>query len=85
AVGSPKIGDIVVIDTEDGFIVKRVAYLEGEEVPADERPFDWPLEPNMVVPKDTIYVLGDNRPESEDSRVFGPVKLDRIIGKAVGL
>jgi hypothetical protein len=28
--------------------------------------------------------MGDNRPESEDSRLFGPVKLDRIVGKAVG-
>lgn len=85
AVGQPSKGDIVVVDTEDGFIVKRVAYLSGEEVPANERPFDWPLEPNMVVPEGMVYVLGDNRRESEDSRVFGPVKADRIVGKAVGL
>jgi signal peptidase I len=84
AVGQPAKGDIVVIDTEDGFIVKRVAYLAGDEVPADERPFEWPLEPNLVVPVGTVYVMGDNRPESEDSRLFGPVKLDRIVGKAVG-
>ena len=85
AIGPPRKGDIVVVDTEDGFIVKRVAYLAGEEVPADERQFDWPLGPNMIVPEGTVYVLGDNRRESEDSRVFGPVKLDRIVGKAVGI
>ena len=85
AVGPPRKGDIVVVDTEDGFIVKRVVYMPGEEVPAEERPFDWPLEPNMVVPEGTVYVLGDNRRESEDSRVFGPVKIDRVVGKAVGI
>ncbi|MEK7095696.1 MAG: signal peptidase I [Patescibacteria group bacterium] len=28
-----------------------------------------------------IFVFGDNRANSEDSRVFGPVKADKIIGK----
>ena len=84
AVGLPGRGDIVVIDTEDGFIVKRVAYLPGDEVDEDNRPFDWPLAPRFKVPENTIYVLGDNLHASEDSRAFGPVRIDRIIGKAVG-
>jgi signal peptidase I len=29
-----------------------------------------------------IYVLGDNRQHSFDSRAFGPVALDNVIGKA---
>ena len=84
AVGMPSRGDIVVIDTEDGFIVKRVAYLPGDEVDEDNRPFEWPLVPRFRVPENTIYVLGDNVHASEDSRSFGPVRIDRIIGKAVG-
>lgn len=38
----------------------------------------------ITVPEDTVYVLGDNRGESEDSRFWGPVRTDWIIGKAVG-
>jgi signal peptidase I len=36
----------------------------------------------IVVPKGMIFVLGDNRNNSEDSHVFGFVNEDRIIGRA---
>jgi signal peptidase I len=37
----------------------------------------------ILVPPRSIYVLGDNRANSEDSRTFGPVGEDRLIGRAV--
>ena len=37
---------------------------------------------DLVVPAGTVYVLGDNRTNSADSRLFGPVRLEAIVGKA---
>lgn len=33
--------------------------------------------------KDQLFVLGDNRPDSLDSRTFGPIDADQVIGKLV--
>ena len=39
--------------------------------------------PRLTVPQDYVVVLGDNAPQSEDSRQFGPVPIRDIIGKVV--
>jgi signal peptidase I len=36
---------------------------------------------NLVLPKDEIFVLGDNRSDSCDSRCFGPINVNQVIGK----
>lgn len=36
-----------------------------------------------VIPEGYVYVLGDNRNASSDSRAWGPLKVEDIIGKAV--
>lgn len=37
---------------------------------------------DVIVPEGTIFVLGDHRTNSSDSRVFGPVPIENVIGKA---
>jgi signal peptidase I len=38
---------------------------------------------NVTLGPDQIYVSGDNRPDSLDSRYFGPINANQIIGKLI--
>ncbi len=39
--------------------------------------------PPITVGPDEVYVMGDNRNNSSDSHLWGPLKLEHIIGKAL--
>ena len=84
-------------DTPEVYI-KRIVGLPGDRVRIDRGALyvDGQLESEnyvrfadtrsfreVVVPPGAVYVLGDNRANSEDSRFFGPVSDDHIIGKAL--
>jgi len=38
---------------------------------------------DITLKKDELFVCGDNRSDSLDSRIFGPIKTDQVIGKLV--
>jgi signal peptidase I len=72
-------GDRVRID--DGQVFVNDIRLGEDYVPVayeDERSY-----PEIVVPRNSYFVLGDHRSMSNDSRDFGPVKENFIYGKAV--
>ena len=35
-----------------------------------------------VIPNDDLFLMGDHRQDSADSRAFGPVPVDQVIGRA---
>ncbi len=59
--------------------------LPGPGVPAQTQPADRCRIVDMapqVVPEDRVFVMGDNRHDSQDSREFGPIEVDLIRGRA---
>jgi signal peptidase I len=45
--------------------------------------FDYDL--SIEVPRDHVFVMGDHRDRSNDSRTFGPIPLGRLRGRVLGL
>lgn len=86
--------DIVVVKGEDEYLIKRVIglpgetveykndklYIDGKYVKEDfkhKETFDF----STTLGKDEYFIMGDNRTNSTDSRVFGPISRDKIMGK----
>lgn len=90
----PRVGDLVVLpepgpcrrgeparrEAASALIVKRVAAVPGDPVPAFLPAWE---RAGGVVPPGRLVLLGDNPPMSRDSRQFGQVRADRLIGVVV--
>jgi signal peptidase I len=76
---------VVALPGDSLFIDHGRVWVNGE--PLDEayvphRYRDTRSMPEMIVPADEYFVMGDHRSISSDSRDFGPVDRDLIYGKA---
>lgn len=89
-VGQIKRRDVVVVRTQGqdpgqtGYIIKRVLGLPGDKIDGANVPDSWRVSDGpFVVPPGRVYVIGDNREVSEDSRRLGAVPLEDVLGKIV--
>lgn len=89
-------GDVVLVRRENHDVVKRVVGVAGDTIDCtagavrrNGRPVDEPYLPagtrtdcsTVTVPADSLYVLGDHRAVSLDSRTLGTVTTDAVSGR----
>jgi signal peptidase I len=74
---------VVALAGETIEIRNGVVHIEGEPIKEDYlvRKTSGHYGP-ATVPEGHVFVMGDNRGASNDSRIFGPVPLDRVVGRA---
>lgn len=85
---------VIALGGETVSISKCVVYIDGVELPEPYLPkrdteMTDPADrcstvdmEAIVLETDEIFLMGDNRPQSFDSRMFGPIKKELIIGQA---
>ena len=74
---------VVALPGERVRIANGVLYVDDRAVPEPYASHDTRSVAPITVPAHTLYVLGDNRAESEDSRTWGPIDENAVIGKAI--
>lgn len=68
-----------VIEGRDGHVWRNDEELDENYLPEGSKTLDFGPE---TVPEDSLWLMGDNRNNSEDSRVFGPIPEGDVVGRA---
>jgi signal peptidase I len=85
-------GDTVSCCDADGNVVVNGVSLHEDEYVYDDAPLD--VDPGtchsrrfdeVEIPEGEVWVMGDHRGDSKDSRCQGPVPVENIIGRAIAL
>ena len=73
---------VIAVPGETVEIVSGRVYIDGQPI-VEPYLLQLPREsmPPTRIPDGKLFVLGDNRSNSNDSRSFGPVTLDQILGR----
>lgn len=79
----PLIKRVIGLPGETVSIHDAMVYIDGDPLmePYLDQP-TWGSMAPVVVPEGHVFVMGDNRRSSNDSRAFGVVSLDDIVGRA---
>ncbi len=74
---------VIAVPGETVEIVSGRVYIDGQPI-AEPYLLQIPREsmPPTVIPEGKLFVLGDNRLNSNDSRFFGMVTLEEVLGRA---
>ncbi|OQX93557.1 MAG: signal peptidase I [Tenericutes bacterium 4572_104] len=87
--------DIVILQEEGLYLIKRLVAQGGDKlvvnstgvyvngIKIEDTIWSGTIEYDLVIPEGYYYVLGDNRNNSRDSRMFGLVKEEDMLGKVI--
>lgn len=76
-------GDTVDI-TKDGLMINGVTQI-SQDIYFDTTQFQNGVDFPITVGEGQIFVLGDNRPEASDSRIYGCINIKDVKGKAIAV
>lgn len=86
--GKTIIKRIIALENETIEIRDGKVYVNGKPLKEDYIKGNYtgvvnPKYRRLTVPEDHVYVMGDNRGNSKDSRSIGPISIEKIQGKAI--